>query len=230
MHYNNEFKEIDTIEKAYFLGLFQADGSICINEKAYNICSKIKLKAEDKYMLDYIHNTWSFFTKPHLEIHKSGKEYYYIYSYNREFCNDLIKNGIFPRKSYENANKSFIPELNEKLFFSYFLGLLDGDGTVYMSKRGHIRIDLYGKTKNLFDYIINILKTYNIKGFAYYNKKKNLYLLRFSRKSDVQALIERFSKYSLCLKRKFKKYFNIDWSKVPGYDNRSTNNKNPGPH
>ena len=220
MQYKGEFYSIDTLEKAYILGLLQADGAILINIKAYSVCTKLKLKAEDKYLLDYIHKKWPFFTEPKLEVHKSGKKAYYIYSYNRELCNDLMMNGILPRKSYENANNSFIPPLYEDLFISYILGLLDGDGTIQTDKKGHIRIDLVGKTEELFREIVDRLKLYNINSSIYYRKDKDYYMIRISNKFSVKALIEKFSKCPICLDRKFKKYFNIDWSLVPGYDTR----------
>ena len=215
MQYKGEFKLIDTLEKAYMLGMLQAEGAIIINIRAQSVCTKLKLKAEDKYLLDSIHKMWSFFTEPKLEVHKSGKKSYYIYSYNRELYNDLTMNGILPRKSYENANNSFIPSLDNNLFISYLLGMLDGDGTIQTDKNGHIRIDLVGKTEELFKELVERLGTFNIKSKLYYRRDKNYYMIRISDKPSVKALIEKFSKCPICLERKFKKYFNIDWSLVP---------------
>lgn len=223
MQYKGEFKLIDTLEKAYMLGMLQADGAMIINIRAQSVCTKLKLKAEDKYLLDSIHKMWSFFTEPKLEIHKSGKKSYYIYSYNRELYNDLTMNGILPRKSYENANNSFIPSLDNNLFISYLLGMLDGDGTIQTDKNGHIRIDLVGKTEELFKELVERLGTFNIKSKLYYRRDKDYYMIRISDKPSVKALIEKFSKCPMCLERKFKKYFNIDWSLVPGHDTRKKN-------
>ena len=223
MQYKGEFKLIDTLEKAYMLGMLQADGAMIINIRAQSVCTKLKLKAEDKYLLDSIHKMWSFFTEPKLEVHKSGKKSYYIYSYNRELYNDLTMNGILPRKSYENANNSFIPSLDNNLFISYLLGMLDGDGTIQTDKNGHIRIDLVGKTEELFKELVERLSTFNIKSKLYYRRDKDYYMIRISDKPSVKALIEKFSKCPMCLERKFKKYFNIDWSLVPGHDTRKKN-------
>lgn len=205
------------------LGMLQADGAMIINIRAQSVCTKLKLKAEDKYLLDSIHKMWSFFTEPKLEVHKSGKKSYYIYSYNRELYNDLTMNGILPRKSYENANNSFIPSLDNNLFISYLLGMLDGDGTIQTDKNGHIRIDLVGKTEELFKELVERLGTFNIKSKLYYRRDKDYYMIRISDKPSVKALIEKFSKCPMCLERKFKKYFNIDWSLVPGHDTRKKN-------
>lgn len=221
MEYLNQFEIIDTLEKAYVLGLIQADGTIFYNEKAYSKCTKIKLKEEDKYLLDKIQELFPFFCTPKLEISKTGFKSYYIYSYSRKLYDDLLKNGIFPKKSFENALKSFMPELSKELFFSYILGLFDGDGTINKSKTNHIRIDLYGKNINLFNHIAKILQCYNIHCIVYYVKKRDLHMIRISEKQSVKLLIEYFSKCPICLNRKFKKYFNIDWSTIPGYDTRA---------
>lgn len=223
MQYKGEFYSIDTLEKAYLLGLLQADGAMLVNIRAQSRCVKLKLKAEDKYLLEDICNRWKFFTEPKLETHKSGKQSYYIYSYNRDLYNDLCMNGILPRKSYENANNSFIPLLDDSLFISYFLGMLDGDGTIQTDKNGHIRIDLVGKTKELFIDLTERLKKLNIKSKLYYRKDKDYYMIRISTKPDVKSLIEKFSKCPMCLDRKFKKYFDIDWNLVPGHDTRKKN-------
>ena len=137
--------------------------------------------------------------------------------------NDLTMNGILPRKSYENANNSFIPSLDNNLFISYLLGMLDGDGTIQTDKNGHIRIDLVGKTEELFKELVERLGTFNIKSKLYYRRDKDYYMIRISDKPSVKALIEKFSKCPMCLERKFKKYFNIDWSLVPGHDTRKKN-------
>lgn len=223
MQYKGEFQSIDTLEKAYMLGLLQADGAMIINTRAQSVCTKLKLKAEDKYLLEDIHNRWPFFTKPKLEVHKSGKESYYIYSYNREVYNDLTMNGVLLRKSYENANNSFMIPLTDNLFISYLLGILDGDGTIQTDKGGHIRIDLVGKTEELFKEIIDRLKVLNIKSKLYYREDKNYYMIRISDKPSVKTLIEKFSNCPMCLERKFKRYFNIDWKLVPGHDTRKRN-------
>jgi DNA-binding transcriptional regulator WhiA len=227
MQYKGEFYLINTLEKAYFLGLLQADGAMLINKRAQSVCTKLKLKAEDKYLLDILHKKWEFFTLPKHEIHKSGKESYYIYSYNRDLYNDICMNGVLPRKSYENSNNSFMPDLDEDLFISYLLGLLDGDGTIQRDKFGHIRIDLVGKTENLFKEIIERLQRLNINSKLYYRKDKDYYMIRISDKLSVKTLINKFSKCPICLERKFKKYFNINWDLVPGYDTRK--NKKPSP-
>lgn len=220
MQYNNEFKEINTLEKAYILGMFQADGTLLINKRACSRCVKLKLKEEDKYLLDKISKDFSFFTEPKLEIHKNGKNYYYIYSYNRNFYEDLYNNGILPRKSYENSNKPDIPNLNDDLFLAYVHSLFDGDGSICIDKNNHIRIDLVGKTKNLFYKISERLNLIGISNKIYYRKDKDYHMIRISTKDSVKKFIEKCKNSPICLQRKFPKYFNIDWDTIPDYKSR----------
>ena len=72
----------------------------------------------------------------------------------------------------------------------------------------------------LFKDIIDKLKSYNINSKLYYRQDKNYYMVRISDKPSVKTLIQYFSKCPMCLERKFKKYFNIDWNLVPGHDTR----------
>lgn len=223
MDYNREFKIIDTKEKAYVLGLIMADGNIFYNKKSGAYQTKIKLKQSDLKILNDIHMLFSFFTKPCLEKRKDNNNSYYIYKYSKQLYKDLENNGILQRKSYNNANNVFMPKLSNELFFSYLLGLFDGDGTIKQDKKGRIRIEIVGKTEKLFKDIVNKLSTLGIKSNLRYRKDKDYYMIRISNKKYTKEIIEEFQKNILCLDRKFKPYFNIDWSRIPGFDNREKN-------
>ena len=220
MKYQGQFKTIDSEEQAYVLGLIMADGGLFYNKRSGAYQVKIKLKQSDRQLLEDIYTLYPFFTEPRIEKREDGKHSYYIYVYNKEFFMDLQKLGILERKSYENANKVFLPKLEDNLFFSYLLGLFDGDGTIQQDNKGRIRVEVIGKNKTLFESIVDRLQILGIKSKLYYRKDKDYYMIRISRKEYVKILIENFQVNSLYLKRKFKPYFNIDWSRIPGFDNR----------
>lgn len=222
MKYIGQFKTIDSKEKAYLLGLIMADGGLFYNKRSGAYQVKIKLKQSDKNLLDKIHNLFPFFIEPKIEKREDGNHSYYIYCYCKELFQDLQKLGILERKSYENANKVFLPELTKEFFFSYLLGLFDGDGTIKQDNKGRIRTEVIGKNQILFEQIIVKLEEFGIKSKLYYRGDKDYYMIRLSRKEFVKQLIENFSNNTLCLERKFKPYFNIDWNRVPGFDNRQT--------
>lgn len=225
MKYKGEFKTIDSKEKAYLLGLIMADGGLFYNKRSGAYQVKIKLRKLDKELLDKIHNLFPFFTEPRLEKREDGKDSYYIYVYNKEFFKDLQTLGILERKSYENANEVYLPKLKRDLFFSYVLGLFDGDGTIFQDKKGRIRVEVVGKNQKLFESIISKLDEFGIKANLYYRKDRDYYMIRISRKEFVKLLIMEFQKNNLYLKRKFKPYFNIDWNMIPGFDNKGKNYK-----
>lgn len=220
MKYQGQFKNIDSKEKAYLLGLIMADGGLFYNKRSGAYQVKIKLKQSDKELLDRIYNIFPFFTEPRIEKRVDDNHSYYIYCYCKELFQDLQVQGILERKSYENANKVFLPQLTEELFFSYLLGLFDGDGTIRQDNKGRIRVEVIGKNQKLFESIILKLEKLGIKSKLYYRQDKDYYMIRISRKEFVKLLIEQFQKNSLYLKRKFKPYFNIDWSRIPGFDNK----------
>lgn len=225
MNYNGEFKIIDSREKAYVLGLIMADGGLFYNKKTGAYQVKIKLKQSDKLLLEKIHNLFPFFIYPRLEKRKDGNYSYYIYKYSKELFQDLQCHGILERKSYDNANSVFLPKLKKEYFFSYLLGLFDGDGTIKQDKKGRIRTEVVGKNQKLFESIIIKLEDYGIKSKLYYRKDKDYYMIRISRKLEIKKLINQFQLNDLCLNRKFKPYFNIDWDRIPGFDNRYKNYK-----
>ena len=221
MKYQGQFKIIDTKEKAYLLGLIMADGGLFYNKRSGAYQTKIKLKQSDKELLDKIYNVFPFFTEPRIEKRSDNNHSYYTYCYSKELFQDLQKHGILERKSYENANNVFLPELNDELFFSYLLGLFDGDGTIKQDNKGRIRTEVIGKNQVLYVLIIERLWNLGIKSKLYYREDKEYYMIRISRKEFVKQLIERFESNDLCLQRKFKPYFNIDWNRIPGFDNRN---------
>lgn len=219
--YNNEMSIIDTQEKAYLLGLLMADGGLFYNKKSGAYQTKLKLKEADKELLVKIQSKFTFFTEPRLERREDNKNSFYIYRYNKQLFLDLVKNGLLERKSYENAEKVFLPSLSNELFFDYVRGLFDGDGSIFQDSKGRIRIDLVGKNGNLFKNIVNILANFGIESNLRYRKDKDYWMIRISSKSQVKKFIEKIdTKCDLYLERKFKPYFNIDWERIPGFDNR----------
>lgn len=221
MKYKGELSIIDNAEKAYLLGLIIADGCLFYNKTSGAYQTKIKLKKSDGYLLNKIHKLFPFFTEPRLETRSDKKDSYYIYKYSKELFMDLQKHGVFERKSYENADKVFLTPLSDTLFFDFLRGLFDGDGTITQSKKGHIRIEVIGKNEKLFKEIQERLLTLDIKSSIYYRKDKEYYMLRISNKKYVQKFVENLNTGGkLYLNRKFKPYFNINWERIPGYDNR----------
>lgn len=125
------FKEINSEENAYFLGLLYADGNI---SKNHNVMC-LKLKSNDQYILEKFRNIMS----PSSPIKISKVELpggvTYEYSYFRinqkEICEQLISHGCVPNKSLILEFPKTVPN---ELLRHFLRGYSDGDGTIYNNK------------------------------------------------------------------------------------------------
>lgn len=201
IHY---FEQIDTAEKAYFLGLLLADGNV--NEKRKSV--RIGLQEEDGYILERFKeaicsdNEVYFCHKPLKYPNRQHKKVFEVTS--AKFYNDLNNLGIVPKKSlvvkYPTINPIFEKDL--------IRGMLDGDGCIYIGK----------DKKGYNQYRINWLGTYDVcvgifKYFEYCNiplfihKKETIYSVGTSKKSDIIKICNiLYYETDLYLKRKFEKF------------------------
>ncbi len=200
----NYFKNINTEEKAYFLGFLFADGSITYNghrNKNQN-CYSLKWKSIDKEIL-------VLFKKAIKSGHKirevndqsgfpSNKKKYEIQVSCSELCRDLMKLGVVERK----FNKIRIPlSLNSKLIKHFIRGYFDGDGCRYLQNSNYLRAEFYSCSKR---FLTDILKYYpqgkiktRIKG-----RKNILYHLTYNGTKAEKLLKELYKFAHICLKRK----------------------------
>ncbi|MDP3883271.1 MAG: LAGLIDADG family homing endonuclease [Candidatus Staskawiczbacteria bacterium] len=126
---NQDFFKIWSAEMAYVLGFIVADGSIIkrntgINSYIFNITSK------DKDILEKIQDILGSSYRIGIKYNSLKMPYNQIQVCNLEICDDLMKLGIHPRKTY-NLEPIKVPK---KYFSDYVRGFFDGDGTVYIQK------------------------------------------------------------------------------------------------
>lgn len=127
------FENIDTVEKAYWLGFLAADGcnyqrehnaSIIINihKKDIEHLEKFKLFCKtDTPIKSYVGNEGFSNQTPMCKITLNSKK----------ISNDLIDKGIIP-------NKSLIlqpPNIPENFYKPFILGYFDGDGSIYKTSQ-----------------------------------------------------------------------------------------------
>lgn len=152
----NYFKEIDSQDKAYWLGYICADGNIAKNN------NKITLFSKD---LEVIENFKKAIGAEHAiskrdSLDKRTNKIYTGYSIqigNELFVANLINLGV-------TSNKTDVlnfPNIEEK-YYSYFIaGLFDGDGSVGFRNHGKLRVSLIS-TKEVLDFICRLLITMGI--------------------------------------------------------------------
>lgn len=123
------FKNIDTEEKAYILGLLFADGS---HEGTIGRVSVI-LKAEDDLLLSRINSILKNTCPLRYVCRKTpkGKENTYcaLDFHDRDVSSDLLKLGLIPNKTYNMS----VPNIPQNLIKHFIRGFWDGDGNIYLA-------------------------------------------------------------------------------------------------
>lgn len=125
----NYFENIDSADKAYFLGLLAADGNV-FKRKIGNSQSIIKLSLQktDKIILE-IFKIYLGSKQPLYETRRESSYVNYMYTLelvSDKMANDLSKYNIIPYKTYDYE---FV-ELNKEYMSHFFRGYFDGDGSI----------------------------------------------------------------------------------------------------
>lgn len=214
----NYFEEIDTPEKAYFLGFIAADGHIRGHNKKSNRPQALafRISEKDSYILENF-------------IKEIGGEKEQIKQDNRiirgkmnnartleissvKMANDLIKNGIsFKDKSME---QKWI-RLSKQLELYYIRGMIDGDGWVSFNKwkdqSFYIDFGLCGSYDVVNNFSQWLRGNFHFKGTVY--KKGNFYECRAKSTSynTVKKVYDKlYSEELNCsLKRKKNNFYNF---------------------
>lgn len=205
---HNYFENIDTEEKAYFLGLFLADGSICHDNKNDKYCViNLGLKQEDEYLIEKFAKEIGFTGKLYKETLDQEK---YIKRKNFakdgfttikfrsvKMSNDLLKYDITPHKSNRERISENIPE---KYLNHFIRGMFDGDGSVFISD-GYLRVSYYG-SHEICQQLIDL--------FGFKNKvydKETISFISFQKKESVKKFYDFIYKdATIYMKRKKEKF------------------------
>ena len=217
MKYNNELKVIDTEEKAYLLGFLYGDGTISTYMSGNKIKhqTKISILMKDKDIINRLYKNFKFFYKGKFDYSKYNKNTGMQISLSnscKPLFDDLMLNGLYPRKSYENKDKLHLPKLSNELMSHFIRGFFDADGSVYVqtTRKNLIRIEFCSVAKNFINEINDYLKSININSWKVsekiYNNKQNLYVITYTRTSEVHKLIDyMYNGATIYLDRKAKK-------------------------
>jgi len=130
------FKQIDSQEKAYFLGFLYADGNL--SKRGYAI--KIELHPQDRNILEKLSIIVYGFVKLGVD-HREKEDYLYLAFYSKKIHGDLIKLGCMPDKSRKIAFPSFdiVPD---HLMSHFIRGYMDGDGCISNANPDRPRLDI----------------------------------------------------------------------------------------
>ena len=131
------FEEINTQEKAYWLGFLYADGCVRKTKTGCQIVLKLSVKDEDhlnffKKNIESEHKITYYQNKT---ISKKGtpstSKNCLIRINSKKMVNDLINNGCTPRKTF-TIDK---PNIDEKFYKDFIRGYYDGDGNFFYNEK-----------------------------------------------------------------------------------------------
>jgi hypothetical protein len=200
----NYFENIDTEDKAYFLGIIFADGCLINDVKRYKYKLSLKLHTKDRCILEEFikkingeMDVWTHGQRDICEINLSGKK----------IVTDLINKGVVPNKTFTIT----YPIIDEYLERHFLRGYFDGDGCIRISKdkrdgteRGDLRIvsgsiDMLNKINER----MNVLFSTSINKL-YGPNDKNYKFIGWAGMSDIEKIYYGFYDGSnLFLQRKY---------------------------
>jgi hypothetical protein len=210
----NYFSNIDSYKKAYWLGLIYADGSNKVSKNVF----VLGLKQEDSYILELLKKDIKSDVPIKIAKDKRGSRqgFYRLEIYNKQFCLDLLKQGVF-------ENKTSIlkpPTLNENLIYSFIRGYFDGDGSICTvidkNNNKHFKDSItFTGTKEIVDYISKYLKkTIDVNCNIYERhpeRNNNNYTISINGRRQVIKLCEKMyeNNNNHYLTRKYEKFLKI---------------------
>lgn len=116
------FKNIDSEEKAYFLGLLISDGNVFKDSTGRQASISITLDLNDEYILQKFKEVLNVNTS----ISKDDRGCGQIAIRSNLMADDLKQYGVVPRKSYI----TYLPKINDIYMSHLIRGILDGDGSI----------------------------------------------------------------------------------------------------
>lgn len=201
----NYFKNIDSNDKAYWLGLITADGTI--QKDGY----KVSLTSKDIELIEKfkkIINSEHAISKIESFDKRTSKIYtrYLIQVCSKEFVKNIIFQGITNNKSHICE----FPKIKEKFYLSFIRGLFDGDGCI--SFDGNRMRMQFIATKEILEFIQKYFyEKHKIEPHPMYNVSKNtntFVIHYFKDTKKLLSLLYKNSNQDIRLNRKYKLYEN----------------------
>lgn len=162
-HFFNEnyFDEIDTPEKAYWLGFIHADGSLVFDKKRNRItCLDICIHRRDDNLIEqFVRDIDGDTTKIERFIN-NRRPMTRIRLRSPVLIETLCNLGVQPNKSFRNDGAL----IKDRDYFRHYLrGYFDGNGSVYKA-REHIRMQIIGPENLCQDFFAGIEREVGVKG------------------------------------------------------------------
>lgn len=205
------FDNIDTQNKAYFLGFLFADGNNCMQKSTIRISLQEKdCDILEKLRID-IGSNKPLCLKSYENKRNNGEGYdykdqYALEVYNKHWCERLSELGCVPNKSLV---LKFPDYLSDDMLPHFIRGYFDGDGYIVDAKSGYYRINLTS-TKDFCISVQNIVfNLFGMNSHKYPASNKNgiTSVWTLSKKQDIKTFLDWICKDAeLYLERKYNRY------------------------
>lgn len=189
----NYFSEIDTEDKAYFLGLIMTDG--CISTTSSSKFVAVELKSYDSYILqkwlNCIGSTRKLTTDKRCDCVTAT-------ICNKKIVSDLKK---YSCAEHSSLTQQFPKNITDNMMRHFVRGLIDGDGSLgyyTVVVKGRVRKKHYksvrmcsGNYQFLKDMMIYMQNTLglNLDYKSIQKEKENLYSFKYSNKHDLSLIL-----------------------------------------
>lgn len=187
---------------AYILGYIFADGNVAWNPKKSYWSLTITAAEQDKNHLEKMRILLSD-TKPLLYSPKTKS--YRLIAANKKLCQNLMKHGVFPRKSLTVT----FPKIPKKYLRHFIRGVIDGDGSVrYVNRERspYFEINIYSGSRKFLEGLSKAVRCETNIFSKVRIVHKNAYALRYTctKGKKFGNWIYRYT--HIFLERKFKQY------------------------
>lgn len=207
------FENIDTEEKAYFLGFLYSDGC----NQSDSPCVVLALQAGDRDLLERLNSLVNrerplYFSK-RSEKSPNWQDQFRLVISSHKISRDLADWGCLPDKTFK---LEWPDRLSQNLWSHFVRGLWDGDGNIEVN---HSSCSFIG-TVSMCEAIQRIIKdklgiNSQIRGYqASLNLEKNIRVLYITGRTQMRTFLDwLYGESSIYLNRKFEKYQQLaNWS------------------
>jgi hypothetical protein len=146
------FENIDSYDKAYFLGFLVTDGSV----SSTNNSITITLKASDYQILEVLSNKIGNSNK----LYFSQRNEVALRFKSAKIKQDLAMHGVHPNKTYNGIS---LPKIKDELMPHLIRGIIDGDGWISVKSHQFGLCGCEALVTHVRDYLANTIGVYRVK-------------------------------------------------------------------
>lgn len=209
----NFFNDINSEEKAYWLGFIAADGCVSYNPLKKNYEITIKLQSKDynhlKKFNKSIQGNYQVGFKSHVcSLTDKVADECEIRVYSKQMAEDLIKHKVVPCKSFV---LQFCDDIPTHLIPHYIRGYYDGNGGISrLKKRQTIRANFCSASKSFIEQLRVELYKFGISSYIVDEKLHNTYRLYVGGMKNCDKFLSLiYNDATIYLERKYKKTVNF---------------------